>query len=212
MRKEEWNMIPKSAPPVGRNCSGCGRKTGFMNSGNFRVNANGSRIDVWLIYRCEKCGTSWNMDIYARTPLTAIDKGQYESFLKNDREAALAFGCRKDILSRNKAEVLWEQMEYEVEMKTQEDAGPEKEESNRKRNCVAGRFITIRNRYGISLRLDKFLSRLLGCSRKDIAQMEKEGKLSVVLGGRDSRSKIPEYMEILLTEYMDESESGRSDG
>lgn len=81
MRKEEWNMIPKSAPPVGRNCSGCGRKTGFMNSGNFRVNANGSRIDVWLIYRCEKCGTSWNMDIYSRTPLTAIDKGQYESFL-----------------------------------------------------------------------------------------------------------------------------------
>lgn len=36
-------------------CGGCRRKTEFVNTGRFRVNANGNRLDVWLIYQCERC-------------------------------------------------------------------------------------------------------------------------------------------------------------
>ena len=36
-------------------CGGCGKKQEFLNSGKFRVNANGNKVDVWLIYRCKKC-------------------------------------------------------------------------------------------------------------------------------------------------------------
>ena len=36
-------------------CGGCGKKQEFVNSGKFRVNANGNRVDIWLIYRCKKC-------------------------------------------------------------------------------------------------------------------------------------------------------------
>ena len=36
-------------------CGGCGKKREFVNSGKFRVNANGKNVDVWLIYRCSKC-------------------------------------------------------------------------------------------------------------------------------------------------------------
>ena len=30
-------------------CSGCNKKMPFVNSGKFRVNANGNNVDVWLI-------------------------------------------------------------------------------------------------------------------------------------------------------------------
>ena len=40
-----------------------GRSKIFFNSGKFRVNANGNRIDIWLIYWCKKCKHSWNLSI-----------------------------------------------------------------------------------------------------------------------------------------------------
>ena len=47
-------------------CGGCGKKQPFVNTGKFRVNANGSRLDVWLIFRCSKCKHSWNLTVYER--------------------------------------------------------------------------------------------------------------------------------------------------
>ncbi|WP_322169633.1 DUF1062 domain-containing protein [Acutalibacter caecimuris] len=41
-------------PPV----RGVREETAVCLRGKFRVNANGRRLDVWLIYRCEKCGHS----------------------------------------------------------------------------------------------------------------------------------------------------------
>ena len=67
IKKEEWTILPGEAPAIRRNCSGCRKSSIFRSSGNFRMNANGNKLDVWLIYRCEKCDTSWNMDIYTRT-------------------------------------------------------------------------------------------------------------------------------------------------
>ncbi len=32
-------------------CGKCGKKRDFINSGKFRVNANGNLLDVWLIFR-----------------------------------------------------------------------------------------------------------------------------------------------------------------
>ncbi len=45
-------------------CGGCGKKQEFINSGKFRVNANGNRVDIWLIYRCKKCKHTWNLAVY----------------------------------------------------------------------------------------------------------------------------------------------------
>lgn len=80
------------------------------------MNANGNKIDVWLIYRCEKCDFSWNLDIYTRISPGFLDRRLYERFQQNDRTTALEYGCCKEILSRNKAEALWEQVEYDVEI------------------------------------------------------------------------------------------------
>ena len=61
LRKIEWTIIPDTTPQVRRNCPKCGEKAHFINSEKFRVNANGSHIDIWLIYQCNQCKSTWNM-------------------------------------------------------------------------------------------------------------------------------------------------------
>lgn len=85
-------------------CGGCGKKPVFINSGKFRVNANGNRVDVWLIYRCKNCKHSWNLAIYERMRPSKIKKDDYELFMENDYELASKYGNDIDFLKRNNAE------------------------------------------------------------------------------------------------------------
>lgn len=72
-------------------CGGCGKKMRFVCAGKFRVNANGRRLDVWLIYRCEKCGHTLNIPLCERAAPGKIPGGLYKKFLENDRELAESY-------------------------------------------------------------------------------------------------------------------------
>ena len=86
-------------------CGGCGKKQEFINSGRFRVNANGKSVDVWLIYRCKKCKHSWNLTIYERTRPSKISTELLEAFFDNDEDTAMVYGKDIDFLKRNRAEL-----------------------------------------------------------------------------------------------------------
>lgn len=102
--------IPKEKGPdnesirVYHRCGGCGKKQEFLNSGKFRVNANGNNLDVWLIYRCKKCKHSWNLTIYVRIRPGKIPKELFGAFQANDVETATAYGRNIDFLKKNHAE------------------------------------------------------------------------------------------------------------
>ena len=86
-------------------CGGCGKKQEFVNSGRFRVNANGNRIDIWLIYRCKRCKHSWNLTVFERINPSNIPIDLYGRFLENDEELASRYGNDAAFLKRNHAEM-----------------------------------------------------------------------------------------------------------
>lgn len=100
----KWLVVPKELPAVLRRCPKCGKKTEYENSGKFRVNANGSLLDIWLIYRCESCETSWNMAVYERIAAKDLDSGEYMGFLSNDAALAARYGSSREVFAANRAE------------------------------------------------------------------------------------------------------------
>ena len=95
-----WRVKVTGAPMILHRCGKCGCER-FVSSGRFRVNANGSRIDVWLIFKCERCNATWNMDILSRVRTGSIGAAHYRSFLNNDAATTLRYALDRDTLYRN---------------------------------------------------------------------------------------------------------------
>lgn len=114
-QRKKWIVTPTRLPAVTRRCPKCGKKTEFENSGKFRVNANGRLLDVWLIYRCGICGTTWNMGIYERVEPERLDRAEYCGFLDNDRSLAIRYGASRELFAKNKAEQAVQANEYTVQ-------------------------------------------------------------------------------------------------
>ena len=82
---ERWEIHQDGVPALRRFCPGCGCERPFVSSGKFRMNANGRRLDVWLIYKCPACGTTWNMEVVARTPVSELSPGRLRAYESNNR-------------------------------------------------------------------------------------------------------------------------------
>lgn len=67
-----WTVEPATPPEPWRHCSGCGDLRPFLSSGKIRLNANGRKLDAWLIYRCAACDRTWNRPIAERQPVASI--------------------------------------------------------------------------------------------------------------------------------------------
>lgn len=106
MRK--WIVTPINSPTILRNCTNCGNGSSFICSNNFRINANGKNIDVWLIYKCKECDSTLNITIMSRVKPSQIEKPLYESFEKNDHEIAMKYAFDLQILGNNKAIVSYD--------------------------------------------------------------------------------------------------------
>lgn len=92
--RKMYNIIPETSYKIIRNCANCGRKSEYINTNCFRVNANGNKVDVWLIYQCERCRHTCNLTVYERVNPKLI-KEEYEKFLGNDIELSLQYGTDK---------------------------------------------------------------------------------------------------------------------
>jgi hypothetical protein len=163
---KEYILRPKEAYRLIKNCQGCGCKSTFINTGNYRVNANGNRVDVWLIYQCEECKHTYNLTIHERVRPSELSGEDYERYLANDRELAMQHGMDKNILAKNKVEIDWEHISCELEVL--------REEAQQSCNIV------IQNPYNLKLRMDKLLSELLPMNRSAIKKLMKQEAIEVV--------------------------------
>ena len=113
MKLITWEVIPQKLPAVTHWCKKCGKKTPFICSERFRVNAQQKNLDIWLIYKCEKCDTTWNAEVYARIPPQKLDNTLLERFHCNDRELAARYALDMGFLQKNLVQP--EEFPYSVE-------------------------------------------------------------------------------------------------
>lgn len=94
-----------SPPPAIKYCKKCGKKTEYVCSGLFRVNAQCKYLDIWLIYKCSNCDSTWNMTIYSRINRKSIASEILEGFHSNNGELVEKYAMDTELIQKNGAEV-----------------------------------------------------------------------------------------------------------
>lgn len=165
LKKLEYEIIPTESFSVIRNCSGCGTKMHYINTKRFRVNANGNKLDVWLIYQCEKCKHTLNLTIYERRTATSIPKEEYRRFLSNNEELAEEYGKKMSFFQDNRAEIDWGNIPCGYIKKSETEL-----------TTVAGyeTQLVIQNPYRLKIRAEKQLSEVLGVSVNRIKRLAEQ--------------------------------------
>lgn len=79
-----WTITSSSSPMPILPCARCKNQRAFASSGRFRLNANGKRLDAWLIYRCTVCDQTWNRPVFERRARNTVDPELLDALQRND--------------------------------------------------------------------------------------------------------------------------------
>lgn len=182
MREIEWSVSPVRPLPVVRYCKKCGRKTDFFSSGLFRVNAQKRSLDVWLIYKCGTCDSTWNDEIYSRVPPRSISGELLERFYKNDELLAESYELDVGRFSGRGMEI--GELCYEV---TGEEFQIGEEID-----------LTISSAWPLPVKVKTLLRRKLRISNKEYSQLVQTGRLKAKSGENLEKCRINGKIEIQI--------------
>ena len=114
MRKEFiWEVSARNTPLLKRKCNRCNSNR-FYCSEKFRMNAQKKYIDIWLIYRCIKCDSTYNMNIFSRTKPESINKDLFNKFSENNIETAWKYAFSHETSRKNNVELDLDSVEYDI--------------------------------------------------------------------------------------------------
>ena len=65
-------------------CVRCGGESAHASTGRFRVNSNGERHDLWLLYRCRVCGDTRKRRLADRCRAGELPAGALAPYLDDD--------------------------------------------------------------------------------------------------------------------------------
>lgn len=100
-----WTIVPVHAPQPVLLCSGCGGPKPFKSSDRLRLNANGKKLDAWLIYKCTQCDKAWNRTLFERRNIREIDPATLQALQSNDAQWARRHAFDIDALRRKVARI-----------------------------------------------------------------------------------------------------------
>ncbi|WP_262576530.1 DUF1062 domain-containing protein [Agrobacterium tumefaciens] len=161
----QWTITPRTAPQPWLACSGCGDLRAFQASGKIRLNANGRKLDAWLIYKCLICDKSWNRPIFERQNVRDISPSVMEALQSNDPQWIRAETFNLEAL-RRKSKRIDEFPEFDIEKKIK-DEPPDW--------TKAEIDLTVPLQTGI--RLDRLLASELGLSRSMLQKLHDGGTI-----------------------------------
>lgn len=182
LKKIEYEIILKDSFEIVRRCPKCDRKTYFKNTRKFRVNANGNKLDIWLIYQCEECKHTLNLAIYERQKVSFIPREEYQGFLDNNEQLAEMYGKNIWLFQKNKVDIDFDRLNYEF-VKLNEVI----ESSDLEEQIV----ITINNPYQLKLRPEKQIAEILGLSRSQIKNLLDKGKIEL-------KVRLPQFISVSI--------------
>lgn len=184
----QWTIKPRIAPRPWLACNRCRTVRPFEPSGKTRLNANGRRLDAWLIYRCSDCDSTWNRPIFERRHIRDIDPATLHALQNNDGAWIAKVSFDLDGLRQN-ARRIEEFAEVHVEKTILNPAA----ESSLRVEIVLGLAMKT------SLRTERLLSMELGLSRKRIAMLEEAGRvITTPLGKNTLRRPVKDQMRITI--------------
>ncbi|RWM22090.1 MAG: DUF1062 domain-containing protein [Mesorhizobium sp.] len=164
-----WVIAPKTAPRPHINCNRCGGPKPYRCSGKFRINANGKRIDAWLIYRCIDCDNSWNFGVLERCNRRDIEPALLQALESND--PALARRHAFDVVALRSRSGRVEEFP---------EAAVHKEVLGERPENITAFELQLGLEMPTALRLDRLLASELGISRSRLQAWEE--KRSLVVG------------------------------
>lgn len=163
-----WRVIPLETPRVWRRCPKCSEICPFSSSDQFRLNAHQRRIDVWLIYRCTLCDTTWNCPIFTRCTPEEIGGDLYQRFQQNDRDTAWAYAFDFSLLNR-----------VGVRVDTAGLVRVERVPAESPTSYGDGQRIALDLPYPCTVRLDRLLASELSVSRSRLQRWYDHGLLHI---------------------------------
>ncbi len=182
--KFEWTVLNGEPPAIRRPCSRCGTATSFSSTGKFRLNANGRRLDAWLIYRCRSCDKRWNRPIFERRSVDSIPEEELAAFQSND--PVLADRIAQDACPGSHPEN--GNMQAAAEALFYLDMRMTGQGRGRREGQRDETLLVIRNPDRNLSRLDRILASGLGISRKKLQHLCETGGLDI----REVSAKVPE--------------------
>ncbi len=164
----QWTITPLTAPRPFLACSRCGGHRPFVCSGKTRLNANGRRLDAWLIYRCAACEDTWNRPIFERRNVANVDPEALAAPPGNDpgwiRQAAFDIEGLRQCTDR-----IEEFADCHVERRVMSGTTA----------CTRLEIVLVASQVS-SLRVDRLLSTELAVSRARLSRLEAGGLLTLV--------------------------------
>lgn len=155
-------IIALDTPRVLNHCRRCQKAALFYCSDKFRVNAQQKTIDVWLIYKCVHCDSTWNYPVLSRTHTRSINGDLHRRWMDNDKETAWEYAFQTERLRKFCHDVMTAEVPYRLSMESLESSGEEIR-------------LFLFSKYKWELRLDKVLKEITGMSRSRLVQLGWQG-------------------------------------
>ena len=167
-----WHVAPISPPKPHRHCSSCRLPRPFQSSGRVRLNANGQRLDAWLVYKCMICGDTWNLPLLDRVRVADVATDDLHAMQTNDADWVRARAFDLVLLRRHAAQVA---LPTDVVLTASAPLGGGTDWTLLWLKIVAP--------LPTGLRLDRLLAGQLGLSRSAVQSMQAAGGIQRLDGG-----------------------------
>ncbi|WP_421997551.1 DUF1062 domain-containing protein [Reyranella sp.] len=199
-----WTITPLLAPQPWLHCSRCRASRCFRSSDRFRVNANGRRIDAWLIYRCTACDGTWNRPVVERREVSTLGRPLLQALQANDPDLVHRLAFDAASLGRWTAQV----REFDEVLVTRQVLS----EGSRPFQRLE---IECRVSQATGLRADRLLASELGLSRNAIRKLGRSSQLVTMPPDVDLRRPLRDGLLLIidtasLPEGIVEHAAGRS--